>query len=177
MNKLTMPGIASGLGKIKAGFNAMKVGARSVGVALKGMMASMLPMLALSLAIEGIMHLAGKAKREAEAANEIAAKETESVQKLIQANETLRQQDQDKLRRYEELARISDRTQAEQEELIRIARELNGTYNGLNVPLLKQNDILNDTSKLWDRINAKQRQNMLDEQKRLLVAKQNEITG
>ena len=177
MDKVAFPGMARGMAKLKAGFHGIGVAARSVGVALKGMMASMLPMLALSAVIEGIMWFAGKAKREAEAANEIASKQTESVKNEIQANETLRKQDQDKLRRYEELAKLSDRTKSEQEELISISGNLNKSYNGLNIPLLKQNDILKDTSKLWNEINAKQKQQMLDEQKRLLIAKHNEIRG
>ena len=140
------------------GIKAVGVAARTAGVAIKSMMISALPMLALSLAIEGVMWLVNRRSEQNKASLDIAQKETEQVKKQIDEQKKLRDLDNDKIRRYEELTKLTDRTEEEQNELVRITGELNKGYNGLNAPLLKQNETLEDTAKLWETIKKKQKE-------------------
>lgn len=150
---------------VRAGLTGMKSAAVAAGTAIKSMMVSMLPMLALSAGVELFMNLANRSKREAERNIDIATRENEKLQERIQLNQKEREDDLNKMKRYEELARLSDRTTMEHQELLRLTKELNGSYEGLNIPLLRQNEILAETGKLWDNISEKQKKRILEEKR------------
>ena len=144
---------------VARGVRAASVAVRGVGVALRGaaaaaksFMLSMLPMAALSLAIAGIDYLINRASNEANKAADLAQKDAEAARKRLADGDQLRQQDQEKLQMYEQLASYTNRTAEEQKVLIDLATELNGRYAGLNVPLLKQNETLKETAGLWKKI-------------------------
>lgn len=140
-------------GGVKAAGRAMTGAA----VAAKGLMTSMLPMLAISLAISGIDYLMNRAKNAAKAMSEIASKEADAARATLARADEERASDQEKFRRYEELASYNDRTAEEQKELLSLAGELNGRYKDLLLPLLDQNTALNGTVDLWGKIREAQR--------------------
>ncbi|MBQ7404229.1 MAG: hypothetical protein IJW05_12425 [Lentisphaeria bacterium] len=155
------------------GLNKMKIGFRSAAIAAKSLMTSMLPMLALSMAIEAITQLASRGDRVREARYDYAQKEFEAAKQRYELAQKDANFDREKMKRYEELARIQDRTKDEQNELVQITNELNKEYRGLNLAILEQGEILNDVSGKWDVLSGKQKEVL---QQRLLemVEKQRE---
>jgi len=148
-------------GGVKAAGRAMAGAA----VAAKGLMTSMLPMLAISLAIAGIDYLLNRAKNAAKAMSEIAGKEADAARAALARGDEERFSDQEKFKRYEELASYNDRTAEEQKELISLAGELNGRYKDLVLPLLDQNTALEGTVDLWGKIREAQRKAREDQLK------------
>ena len=157
--------IASGAKKVAVGF-------RTAAVAAKGLIVSMLPMLAISAAIAGIDYLLNKSKNAANAAADIAGKEADRARAVLETHDQERAADQDKLRRYEQLAGYQNRTNEEQAELVRLTSELNRKYAGLNAPLLEQNQTLSNTVDLWKKIREEQRKVRKEELKQSLLRSQ-----
>lgn len=162
-------------GVIARGLKGMAVGFKSAAVAAKGLMVSMLPMLALSAAIAGIDYLINRRANANKAAAEIAEKELETAKQLVAKGNEQRKNDQEKLARYQELAKYSDRSAEEQKELVTLANELNHQYEGMNVPLLKQNDILSDTAGLWDKIKKKQHEAYIENMRHQFEVQKREL--
>ena len=144
---------------------AMKNGFRSATVAAVGLMKAVLPMLAVSAAIAGIDYLINRSRRAAEAAAQISGKEAQAARITLEKNDQIRNSDRERLRQYEILASYTNRTAQEQEKLVEHSEYLRNKYDGLNLPLLKQNETLKETSQLWDEINRKQKENRLAELK------------
>ena len=152
----TFPTVARGFGALKAGVRGVGVALRGAAAAAKSFAASFAPMLIFSAAIAGIDYLINRASNEANKAADLAQKEAEAARKRLADGDQLRQQDQEKLQMYEQLASYTNRTAEEQKALIDLATELNGRYAGLNVPLLKQNETLKETGGLWKKIREEQ---------------------
>lgn len=148
-----------GAGLLTRSMKGIATGAKAAGVALKSLAVSFLPMLAVSAAIAGVDYLINRTKRAAEAQNTLAEKDAQAAKNLLASNDALRKSDREKLLQFEQLASYTNKTAKEQELLNNLTNELNKTYAGLNLPLLKQNETLKDTSKLWDEINKKQLEN------------------
>ena len=162
-------------GIITKGLGAMKVGFRAAAVAAKGLMMSMLPMLAISVGLSALDWLINRKANANKAAAEIAEKEVETAKQLVAKGNEQRTLDQEKLARYQELAKYSDRSADEQKELVTLANELNSQYQGLNVPLLKQNELLEDTAGLWDDVKKKQHEAYMEEMKILAEKQQRNV--
>ena len=152
----TFPTFARGARALGGAMRGVGVALRGAAAAAKSFMLSMLPMAVLSLAIAGIDYLINRASNEANKAADLAQKEAEAARKRLADGDQLRQQDQEKLQMYEQLASYTNRTAEEQKALIDLATELNGRYAGLNVPLLKQNETLKETGGLWKKIREEQ---------------------
>ena len=152
----TFPTFARGAHALAGGVRGVGVALRGAAAAAKSFMLSMLPMAALSLAIAGIDYLINRASNEANKAADLAQKDAEAARKRLADGDQLRQQDQERLQMYEQLASYTNRTAEEQKALIDLATELNGRYAGLNVPLLKQNETLKETAGLWKKIRDEQ---------------------
>lgn len=152
----TFPTFARGARALGGAMRGVGVALRGAAAAAKSFMLSMLPMAALSLAIAGIDYLINRASNEANKAADLAQKDAEAARKRLADGDQLRQQDQEKLQMYEQLASYTNRTAEEQKALIDLATELNGRYAGLNVPLLKQNETLKETAGLWKKIREEQ---------------------
>lgn len=142
--------VAGGAAKAAAGL-------RGAAVAAGGLVKPFLPMLAISAAIAGIDYLINRTKKAAEGMAEIAGKEADRARAALTTGDQERASDQEKLRRYEELASYADRTADEQRELIDLAKDLNGRYKDLVIPLLYQNQTLERTVGLWGKIREAQR--------------------
>ena len=141
-------------------------------VAAKGLMMSMAPMLAISAVIAGIDYLMNRAKNAAKAMSEIASKEADAARAALARGDEERASDQEKFKRYEELAQYTDRTAEEQKELIALAGELNGRYKDMVLPILDQNTALSGTVDLWGKIREAQRK-AREEQLKAAVADSN----
>ena len=177
MNKrmALFPTFSAGLSKMAPAMSGLATATRGAAVAAVGLAKAFLPMLAISAGIAILEHVLTASKRAAENAAAVAAKDLETMKQRVQQNEAERKSDLDKMRRYEQLAGYADRTKAEQEELAKITGELNRKYDGLNAPLLKQNESLSNTAKLWGVIRKEHDKYAESDRKRMVVAAENDL--
>ena len=131
-------GIVTNTVATEANTNAKIAGAsaaRGLGYALKSLATSFLPLLAVSVAIEGLMYLMTKSAKEAEALANSTADLAQQARQARQAHEEAIPVEREMLDRYNKLVSYTDRTKEEQEELVRITDQLNAKYKDLNLSI------------------------------------------
>lgn len=109
--------------------------ARGLGSAMAGVAKSFLPLLAVSVAIEGLLYLMTKSAKEAEAFANSTGDLAKQARQARQAHEEAIPVEREMLDRYNKLVSYTDRTKEEQEELVRITDQLNAKYQDLNLSL------------------------------------------
>lgn len=157
------PTFAAGAAKVRAGLVGIGTAARGAAVAVGSIAKAFLPMLALSAGIAAVDYLMNRSKRAAEAAVAFSEEQAKAAKMDLEVGNQLRQEDEKRLAQYEKLASYSDRTESEQKTLIELAGQLNKAYTSLNVPLLKQNETLKDTSEIMRKMNEEAKRQKLAE--------------
>lgn len=157
------PTFAAGAAKVRAGLVGIGTAAKGAAVAVGSIAKAFLPMLALSAGIAAVDYLMNRSKRAAEAAVAFSEEQSKAAKMDLEVGNQLRQEDEKRLAQYQRLASYSDRTESEQKTLIELAGQLNEAYTSLNVPLLKQNETLEDTSEIMRKMNKEAKQQKLAE--------------
>ena len=129
--------------------------ARGLGYALKSLATSFLPLLAVSVAIEGLLYLMTKSAKEAEALAKSTGDLAKKARQARQAHEEAIPVEREMLDRYNKLVSYTDRTKEEQEELVRITDQLNAKYKDLNLSL-------NGTADAYAKLSEEQRKSAVN---------------
>ena len=176
MNKrmALFPTFSRGLSRMAPMMTGLAGATRGATVAAIGLAKAFLPMLAISAGLAILEHFLTASKKAAEKSAAVAAKDLETMRERVRQNEEQRKSDIDRMKRYEELAALTDRTKEEQEELAALTGELNSRYDGLNAPLLKQNETLKETETLWKRVRGELDKYTESDRKRLIAAHEND---
>lgn len=111
------------------------VAARGLGAAMAGLAKTFLPLLAASVAIEGVLYVMNKASKEAEALAKSTGDLAKQARQMRETHEQAVPVERQMLDRYEKLVSYTDRTKEEQEELVRITEQLNAKYKGLSLSI------------------------------------------